>query len=276
MLPEGKAEFDCDFPGHYCRQLKTISIGFDIGSGQTVMATLTQLNHKTVLDPDPKAVKYLLDPKGRQPEGIRSDWRPNQQIALSHHTEFEENNGLFELRFDSERYLPFEGTGAVSTWRLELNGKKGSYNVNDLLEVTINLKYSAKQGGKPFANAVKGMLKPYQTVKFLDMHFDFPGQWNDFISSEGDEIVLPISRDLFPNMHGSKIAGIFTKYDLIEPAPMNITLQLGNGIDLPDGKFLPTTGLLVPGEGTDWKLRIKGNKAHLRNIQLVVSYTSGV
>ena len=80
---------------------------------------------------------------------------------------------MFELRFDDERYLPFEGTGAVSTWRLELNGKKGSYNINQLNDVIINLKYTAMQGGEVYKNAVKGMLKPYPTVRLFDFKFDF-------------------------------------------------------------------------------------------------------
>lgn len=267
-----EAHFDYDFPGHYCRQVKTIALTFDIGEGQAVMATLTQLNHKTVLEPNAKAVKFLLDPKGSQPQGIRSNWRATQQIALSHHDEYEKNNGLFELRFDNDRYLPFEGTGAVSTWRLELNGKKGSYNMNELLEVTINLKYTAKQGGEAFVDAVKGMLKPYPTVRFFDMHHDFPGQWNEFISNDSNELILPLSRSLFPNMRGGKISGIFTKYDRYEPEQVKITLGQGDGLPLDDGKYLPTTGLSIPGKGTDWVLRIKGNKANLRNIQFVIGY----
>ena len=271
-----EALFDYDFPGHYGRQIKTISLSFDIGTGQTVMATLTQLSHRTVLDPDPKAVKYLLDPNGAQPAGIRSDWRPSQQVALSHHEEFEQNNGLFELRFDSDRYLPFEGTGAVSTWRLELNGKKGSYNVNDLLEVTIKLKYTAKQGGQAFADTVKGMLKPYPSMRFFDMHFDFPAEWAEFVSNDQEELVLPMGRELFPNMQGGRIAGIFMKHDLFEEGPMNVDLQLGGGVSLPDGKFLPTNGLVLPAAGAEWALTVKGDKQNLRNIQFVVSYTAHV
>jgi hypothetical protein len=33
------------------------------------------------------------------------------------------DSGLFELNFRDERYLPFEGAGAISRWRLELSGK---------------------------------------------------------------------------------------------------------------------------------------------------------
>ncbi|MFW5764440.1 MAG: neuraminidase-like domain-containing protein [Coleofasciculus sp.] len=271
-----EALFDYDFPGHYCRQIKTLSLTFDIGEGQTVMATLTQLNHKMVLEPDPKAVKYLLDPKDQPPLSIRNGWKANQQIALSHVDQYEKNNGLFELRFDDDRYLPFEGTGAVSTWRLELNGKKGSYNVQDILDVTINLKYTAEQGGTVFATAVKGMLKPYATWRFFDMTYDFPDEWNEFLEDDSEELVLRFSRDLFPNMSSSKILGIYTQYELYEPGQVSMTLNYDDKMSLKNGKLLATNGLSISNKGSDWVFTVKGNKDNLRNINLVLGYKASV
>jgi hypothetical protein len=40
-----------------------------------------------------------------------------QSVATSN---AQNDSGLFELNFRDERYLPFEGTGAISSWRLEL------------------------------------------------------------------------------------------------------------------------------------------------------------
>ncbi|MDJ0518511.1 MAG: hemopexin repeat-containing protein [Trichodesmium sp. MO_231.B1] len=99
-----EALFDYDFQGHYNRQVKTIAIAIEAGEGKTVNATLTQLRHKTVMEADVKAVKYLLNPKGKEPMSIRSDWRTTQQIALGDIGEYDEPNGLFELRLDDERF----------------------------------------------------------------------------------------------------------------------------------------------------------------------------
>ena len=271
-----EAFFDYDFPGHYGRQVKTIAVTFDAGDGPTVMATLTQLSHKTLLEPDPKAVKYLLDPKDQPPLTIRSNWRTSQQIALSHVEEFETNNGLFELRFDDDRYLPFEGTGAVSTWRLELNGKKGSYNVNNLRDVIITLKYTAEQGGKPFADAVKGMLKPYTAFQYFDIANDFPDAWEAFLFSEDNELVLSMTRDLFPNISSSKIIGVFTRYELLEPSAVSMVLNGDEALILQDGKFLPTNGLSISTQGAEWAFVLKGNKTILNNMSLVFSYKASV
>ena len=271
-----EALFDYDFQGHYCRQIKTIALTFDAGQGQTVMATLTQLNHKTLLEADAKAVKYLLDPKDQPPLSIRSDWKANQQIALSHTDEYEKNNGLFELRFDDPHYLPFESTGAVSTWRLELNGKKGSYDVGQLLDVVVNVKYTALQGGEAFANAVRGLLKPYQTARFFDMAYDFPDEWAAFLEGDSDELVLPFTRDLFPNMGSSKISGIFTKYELSEPDDVSMTLNHNDQWTLEDGKYLPASGLTISSRGSDWVFTIDGDKQNLVNINLVLGYKATV
>lgn len=269
--------FDYDFPGHYCRQIRTLSLSFDFGeTSQSVMATLTQLNHKTVLEPDPKAVKYLLDPKDQPPESLRNGWKANQQIALSHVDEGEKNNGLFELRFDDERYLPFENTGAVSTWRLELNGKKNSYNINTLRDVIINLKYTAEQGGQVFASAVKGLLKPYPTARFFDVAQEFPDEWADFLEGEDDELILPMSRDLFPNMSSSKITGIFASYDLAEPGAISMMLNRDKNLVLKDGKFLQASGLSISSRGSEWTFTINGDKGILNTISLVLSYKAHV
>ena len=268
--------FDYDFPGHYCRQVKTIALTFDAGEGVVVNATLTQLTHKTVMEPDLKAVKFLLNPKDQPPASIRSNWRPNQQIALSHHDEYEKNNGLFELRFDNDRYLPFEGTGAVSLWRLELNGKKGAIDLRNLVDVTINLKYTALQGGPVFAEAVKGMLKPYEALRFFDMTFDFADQWNEFLDGDGNEFSLLFTRDLFQNMGSSKIAGIFTKYDLAGPGEISMTLNGNKDWRLQDGKYLETIGLNIGSQGSDLRFSVKGDKNNLRNIQFVFSYKANV
>lgn len=275
-LPE--TLFDYDFPGHYRRQIKTVSLAFVAAEGQRlrVNATLTQLNHKTVLEPDAKAVKYLLDPKDQPPLSLRSDWRPSQQIALSHVGDDEENNGLFELRYDDERYFPFEGTGAVSAWRLELNGKKSAYNVNDLLDVTITLKYTAEQGGAVFATAVKGMLKPYPTARFFDVASEFPDEWEAFLESEDDDLVLTLSRDMFPNMSSSKITGLFAHYELTAPGTVSMVLNDDKDLTLKDGKFLSTSGLSISSQGSEWVLALKGSIELLQNIGLVVGYKANV
>ncbi len=273
-----EAMYDYDFQGHYNRQIKTISISFEGMEDQVVNATLTQLSHKTVLEPDTKAVKFLLNPKDQPPLSIRSDWRPNQQIALSYVDveDREKNNGLFELRFDSERYLPFEGTGAVSDWRLELNGKRGSYDLSQLTNVVIQVKYTALQGGQVFGQAVKGLLKPYLTGVMFNVAETFSDQWSEFLESDSKDLELSFTREMFPNMSSNKITGIFARFDLSAPGSVSMVVNGDSDMTLKDGKYIDTSGLSISNKGTALTFNVKGNKALLSNISLVMGYKAQV
>lgn len=269
-----EALFDYDFQGHYNRQIKTISLELAAGEGETVNATLTQLRNRVVMEPDAKAVKYLLNPKDEQPLSIRSDWRPGQQIVLSHVGEYDENNGMFELRYDDERYLPFEGTGAVSGWRLQLNGKKGSFDVNQLADVIIKIRYTADQGGEDFAAAVKGMLKPYPAAVLFNISEMFPNEWYAFTYDDTDDLQVTITREMFPNMSGSKISGVYSAYTYNQEG--QATLKLGEELELKHNKLVPAPGLTIGAKGETWTFTAKGNKRALENMVLVLSYKAVV
>ncbi|GIH23661.1 hypothetical protein Aph01nite_19710 [Acrocarpospora phusangensis] len=265
-LPE--ALFDRDFPGHYRRRIRTLSVTFDGYEGPLgVNATLTQLGHKTVLSADPKGVKFLLDAKGAPPASVRSDWRPSQQIALSDLEEGRDNNGLFELRFDDDRYLPFEGTGAVSTWRLEAAGPV------DLFDVTVTVKYTAEQGGEVFGNAVKGMLKPYPAARYFDVAGEFPDEWSRLFEDEDGALVLPLSPEMFPGMNGRQITGIHATYQLAEGGSARFLLNGDPRMALDHGKLLRTPGLGVG--GPTWRLVLDGDPQALLNAGLILMYRAG-
>lgn len=262
-----QALYDRDFPGHYARRIRTVSVSFETADGPIgPNATLTQLDNKIVLEPDPKAVKHLLDPKGAPPATLRGDWRPGQQIALSALTEYKDNNGLFELRFDDDRYLPFEGTGAVSRWRLELSGPAGP----ELRDVTITVRYTAEQGGEVFANAVRGMLRPYPAARLLDVAAEFPGQWAQFLEGEDDVLVLPLTADLFPGISGRQITGVQPSF---APAGSGARFLLDGDarLALSEGRILSAPGLGVGGPA--WNLVLDGgDKAALTGFALMLAY----
>ncbi|WP_214318722.1 hemopexin repeat-containing protein [Nonomuraea sediminis] len=259
---------DHDFPGHYRRQLRAMAVSFVDAEGRTVTvnAGLSQTSHRTVLSADPKAVQYLLDPKGTPPESVRADWRAGQRIAVSHVPDGYENNGLFELRYDDERYLPFEGTGAVSTWRLDLPGLRTS-DRPEFYDVLVTVRYSAEHGGDTFANTVRGLLKPYPAAKFFDVAADFPDAWDDFDGT----LTLPITPDTLPDLYGRQITALYPAYGLTEEGAAQFSL---NGTALPDGRLVPTPGLTVSDSGL--ALTFSGDREALLGLGLVVTYRAGI
>jgi Tc toxin complex TcA C-terminal TcB-binding domain/Neuraminidase-like domain/Hemopexin/Salmonella virulence plasmid 28.1kDa A protein len=255
--------FDRDFPGHYQRQVRTVSVSFETHDGPTgVNATLTQLDNKTVLSADPKAVKFLLDPKGKPPESLRGDWRPSQQIALSDIEEGRDNNGLFELRYDDDRYLPFEGTGAVSRWRLA--GRVPAA----LVDVVVTVKYTAEQGGETFATAVKGMLRPYPTARYFDVANEFPDDWAAFVDGDSDELHLYVTPDLLPGLTGRQVTGVLATYELTEQGAARFLVNGNDRMALDGGKLVRTPGLALG----DLLLTFEGDKSVLANLGLILTY----
>jgi hypothetical protein len=130
--------FEQDFPGHYCRKIKSVAVTIPavVGPYQNIRATLTQ------------TVNRVRDDSGK----LAADFR-KQQIAISRGVN---DNGLFELNFRDERYLPFEGTGAVSEWILEIRpdnktptGDNDRILDNSISDVVIHLRYTARDRGEP-------------------------------------------------------------------------------------------------------------------------------
>jgi hypothetical protein len=258
--------FDRDFPGHFRRQIRSVAVAFTDADGEPVQpnATLTQLGHKTVLAADPSAVRHLLDPTQPPPATLRSDWRAGQRIALSQVGD-QENNGLFELRDDDPRYLPFEGTGAVSTWRLELPGRRPA-----LRDVVLTVRYRATYGGEQFAAAVAGMLKPYPAALLLDVAAAFPEQWQAFL--DGGELTLPLTPDLFPDMAGQQITSVLPHYQTTDGSAPRLVLNGDRTLTLTEGTALPTPGLSVRDDGDGWTFALDGDRGVLDSVALVLSY----
>ncbi|MEO1373067.1 MAG: neuraminidase-like domain-containing protein [Cyanobacteria bacterium J06635_10] len=229
--------FDFDFPGHYCRQIKTIAISIPavVGPYQNINATLTQTKNETLLKPNVSAVNYLLTREEKQPDdsGLRSNWRRNQKIALSKGTN---DTGLFELNFRDERYLPFEGTGAVSKWELSLPKATNPIDFDSISDVIITLSYTALDGGDKFREKVTNLepLKQYSQAYYFNLKQAFPEEWHAFMNSNTDKnsqkFHFNISEEIIPpHIKDAKLTGIIFKLDTPDiSSPMSFdTITIG-------------------------------------------------
>jgi hypothetical protein len=141
-LKRGQCEFELshelfedDYKGqnHCLRRIKTISVSLPavVGPYENIRATLTQVSSQVFMSADSRQVM-----EGR---------RPNQQIALSTGID---DNGLFTLSFNDERYLPFEYTGAISKWRLTFPNPEAQKDLlASLTDIIVHLSYTARAGG---------------------------------------------------------------------------------------------------------------------------------
>jgi len=139
--------FDADFPGHYVRRIKTIGITIPCVTGpyDNLNATLTLLSHGLRNQPtDP--VANPLAPVVGVPQSIVTSSGQN-------------DSGLFETVLRDERYLPFEGAGVVSNWRLELPLDTNALQRDTLADVVMHVRYTARDGGQEFGNVVRAARK---------------------------------------------------------------------------------------------------------------------
>lgn len=69
------------------------------------------------------------------------------------------DSGLFEVQLRDERYLPFEGRGAVeSRWRVELPAEFRAFDYTAISDLVLHLRYTARDGGTAFRSGVTTAL----------------------------------------------------------------------------------------------------------------------
>jgi hypothetical protein len=142
--------------------------------------------------------------------------------------------------------------------------------------VVVTVRYTADTGDQMFANAVKGMLKPYSTYRFVDVAAEFPDAWQAFLDSEDDELVLTFSTDMFPAMASRQVSEIYTWFDVAGPAAVTMVLNGDPDWTLENGQVLITNRLTVSSQGSEWRFALNGDKSALSDINLALGYKATV
>ncbi|NSL86929.1 hypothetical protein ECE50_008820 [Chitinophaga sp. Mgbs1] len=237
--------FDDDYPGQYARKIKTISISIPavVGPYQNIKATLTQLSNQIVISDNIGAVNFLLGGESDMPDTsvLRSNWWVNQQVALSSGVN---DSGLFELNFNDERYLPFEGTGAVSSWRLSMPKAANHFHYAGISDVIIQLKYTARNGSGPFREAVLNLPAMQRTggSSLISLAQAYPAAWHTFMNVHPDDKTQTMYfhvRDIIPpHISNAVLTGFY--FQLQVPAGTittagapYITLNLTDNVSVP-------------------------------------------
>nr|WP_281177093.1 neuraminidase-like domain-containing protein [Pseudomonas japonica] len=160
-------DFDLDFPGHFLRRIVSLSVSMTLENGpaaEPVAAMLTQTGNTLLLKPDIEGAKRLYKSKEGTEENLVCDLRTNQQIVVWSTGEMVRDQIIHRTLFDEARYLPFEGTGAISRWELSF---PGGASVNPALkdgekwkvkDIVVHLDYTAVDGGDEFREAVRSLL----------------------------------------------------------------------------------------------------------------------
>ena len=209
-LPE--ALFDMDGPGHYFRRVKTVAVSIPCVTGPyaSVNCTLTLLKSSI------RKTQILRD--GVYAREDAEDDRFNdyfgslQSIVTS---SAQNDSGLFETNLRDERYLPFENSGVVSEWQLQLpadpsKDDPAQFDYNTISDVILHLRYTAREGGGLLRNGaitrIKELMDEAQaagSIRLFSLRHEFPTEWAKFqsqplIPTQRFELAITLRPEHYP------------------------------------------------------------------------------
>jgi len=189
--------FNFFYPGHYRRRIKAarLTIPCITGPYTNVSATLTLTGSQMRNEPK-LGQKYMLDvPRSRS-------------ITIATSTA-QNDAGVFELNFRDERYMPFEGAGAISKWQLSLPKNFRQFDYQTINDVILHISYTAEEDGTlreeveaqngAFEDTIQKFLREESLPRVFSFRQEFSNEFNRLLHSPvGDEVQIQISDKHFP------------------------------------------------------------------------------
>ena len=191
--------FDLDGPGHYFRRIKAVSLSLPcvVGPYASVNCTASLISSSVRTSPQLSG-GYARD--GEDAQQFTDHFGTIQSVVTSSASN---DSGLFDTNLRDERYLPFEGSGAVGRWRLELPADFRQFDYATLSDVLLHVRYTAREGGAQLrAAAVDNLAAALAAVNeaapalLISLRSDYPGEWHRFVG--GDALSITLGRNRFP------------------------------------------------------------------------------
>ncbi len=195
--------YDMDSPGQYMRRIKTAAISIPC-----IVGPYTGIHCKvSLLRSSIRTSSLKGDDYARSTAGDDSRFRDFTGAIQSIVTSTAQNdNGLFDLNLRDERYLPFEGAGAISTWRLELANDIPQFDYETISDLIMHIRYTAREAGHLKSEAVKYVKESVlqisdKLLQLFCLNYDFSMEWYSFTSAASDavrKLDITVNEDRFP------------------------------------------------------------------------------
>ncbi|MGH9871288.1 MAG: neuraminidase-like domain-containing protein [Pyrinomonadaceae bacterium] len=216
--------FDRDFPGHYFRRIKSVSLTLPcvVGPYTTISCTLRLLRNSIRINTGNGDNGY---PRNVDGDGLPADDGrfvenniPVKAIAASN---AQNDSGIFELNFRDERYLPFEGAGVITNWSLELFNSAApdfgkalrQFDYDTISDAVLHVKYTAREDAGPFKSSAVANLEAYfkndgtPFSRIFDLRREFSGQWQRFVKPTNPASANTFELELIPNLFSFRDQG---------------------------------------------------------------------
>ena len=169
--------YDLDYPTHGNRRIKSVSVTIPC-----VVGPNTNVNCKLTLLKEQRRTKGV---KGRL--GLDMDTANDVHDASIATSTAVNDAGLFEVDFRGEKYLPFEGYGAISRWRIELPAETNHFDRSTVSDVILTVTYYAQERGAH-------ETEPMTFIRLVSARHEFPAEWHR-CAQEGGDLRLTLTED---------------------------------------------------------------------------------
>ena len=144
-----EALFEYDHPGQYFRRLRSVAITVPCVTGPYTGVNATLTLSSAMIRTQAPGTSYQPQGAAEAPNDPTVVISPvaaagTQAIATS---SGQGDAGLFDVNLRDERWLPFEGQGAISTWNLVLDPRDNNFDFTTITDVILHVRYTARGAG---------------------------------------------------------------------------------------------------------------------------------
>ena len=239
--------FDMDGPGHYFRRIKTVAISVPCVTGPYASVNCTATLVKSSVRTSGVAGGDGYARTGADDSRFNDHFGSTQSIVTS---TAQNDSGLFETNLRDERYLPFEGAGAVSEWELQLpanpsNDEPPQFDYDTISDVILHVRYTAREGGGLLRNGaianVKDLIKAAQaigSVRLFSVRHEFPSEWAKFLSQppaagQRFELKINLRPEHYPFWSKDRLNGV-TRVDILGQSTVPGSVNVADKLDKND------------------------------------------
>ena len=203
-----KVLFDLIYPGQYNRRLRSVTVTIPSVTGPytNVNATLSLLQHQVHKTIHGAPVTVTAG-------GVGST------VVLS---SGENDGGLLFSDLHANKYLPFEGAGAISQWELEFPNQFRSFDYSTISDVVLTLAYTADYAAGEKAAVEQALASQLVTavqnqgaMQYINVKQHFSAAFRQLLHQENHTGALNITSRFFPYYLQDKLGNIRVRKTLV-------------------------------------------------------------
>ena len=209
--------FDRDFPGHYMRLTKRVTVSV------VALVPPTEGVHATLLSSGISRV--VVGPEIFQPIVVR---RAPQSVGL---TTPVGASGVFTFEPRTEFTNPFELDGVDTSWEFRMPPAGNRFDFDTIADVLVTLDYTALESDDYAQQVVRRLARRFDGERAFSIRHDFPDTWWDLHNP--DQTATPMSvafdvsaADFPPNVDDVEIEHVAVAVSSRSPVPRGLTVRL--------------------------------------------------